>query len=99
MKTVSNGCFLDAVVNIQHDKSLYKKYIKKQQNENRNETRIFMNGYEHIYIFPIFLKIFVDLFPDYMKPFHHKYVRLLGSDDFYSCLRLLHQLYKQTPVL
>ena len=35
----------------------------------------------NIHIFPIFLKIFVDFFPDYMKAFHHKYARLLGFND------------------
>ena len=61
-----------------------------------NETRIFMN----IYISYIFKDIclLISLL-QYMKPFHHKYARLLVSDDFYSCLRLLHQLYKQTSFI
>ena len=85
------------------DKLLYKKYIKKQQNENIrvktdgkniNETRIFMD----IYISYIFKDI-CRLISWLHETFHHKYARLLGSDDFYSCLRLLHQLYKQTSFI
>ena len=73
-----------------------KQYGIKKKNENIRVKKHKRNKNIYEHTFPIFLKIFVELFPDYMKPFHHKYARLLGSDDFYSCLRLLHQLYKQT---
>ena len=60
-----------------HNNCFIKNILKKNRNQNINESRIFTN----IHIFPIFLKTFVDFFPDYMKAFHHKYARLLGFND------------------
>ena len=52
---------------------------KKKQNKNIKTNQEYLRT--SIQIFPIFLKIFVDFFPDYMKAFHHKYARLLGFND------------------
>ena len=58
-------------------------FLTNQSADNArfNHNNCFIKEYLRTSIFPIFLKIFVDFFPDYMKAFHHKYARLLGFND------------------